>query len=311
MKKTYLVFWVLFLGAVLNGQAQKIVQGIVRDASTKEALPGVTVSLKGTENGTSTNMQGAFQLVIPHDTVNLRFSFIGFITVEKKIIFSEDTLLLPPVLLKEDCIIDLFYTKHLEISVLSGLKYTPLGGRIKAFYPYLINAKNSAGSLKMEFSYQAGNNNYQRNATLALDNIFLNCANDLSITADYQKIRLSEQKFSYTRYTVGAMYSGALVGKVMPVYLAFGWLNAVNDGIIDTNTGFEIGTTYFLPIHKIPRIEISGRVAWWQNYWQFRIGAETEVRRFTVGVNFNKLSQYAEVTTRVGFKIQRRLHKKN
>ncbi|GAB4043362.1 TonB-dependent receptor [Spirosoma litoris] len=47
-----------------------------------EALPGVSVLLKGTQRGTTTNSQGAFQLAVPEKSSVLVFSFVGYQTQE-------------------------------------------------------------------------------------------------------------------------------------------------------------------------------------------------------------------------------------
>jgi len=285
-------------------------------ASTKQAVPSVTVLLVGTKIGTSANIQGDYQLMIPHDTATLLFSFIGFKSLKNKIIVIQDTTMLPPAQLKEDCTLDYFYQKHVELSFLSGLRYTPLGGKVKAFYPYLIHARHSQGALRAEFSYQLGDNNFQRNATLAIDNAFIDCDNNVDVTTDYQSVRLGEQGFSYTRYIIGAAYTGKLISRVVPIYLAVGRLSYLNKEDSGVKTGIEAGANYPLPIYsnnshnKAIRFVLMGRVAWWQDYWQFQSGVETQIKKFSFKVNFNKLGQYAEVNTGVEFRIEPSYHAK-
>ncbi|MBQ7517230.1 MAG: TonB-dependent receptor [Bacteroidales bacterium] len=55
-----------------------VVSGVVKDAAG-EPLIGVGVVLKGTVNGTVTDIDGAFSLEVPSDAV-LTFSFIGFVS---------------------------------------------------------------------------------------------------------------------------------------------------------------------------------------------------------------------------------------
>lgn len=284
-------------------------------ASTKEEVPGVTVMLHGTNIGTTTNMQGNYQLVIPHDTATLLFLSVGFETLKKKITVSQDTLTLPSVQLRMSCHLDFFYQKRVELSFLSGLRYTPLGGEVKVFYPYLINARHSLGALRAEFSYQLGNNNFQRNATLALDNIFVDCDNNIDVTTDYQSVQFAEQEFAYARHTVGATYTGKAINRIMSVYLGIGRLTYSDKEKSGIKTGIEIGagypfTIYFNNSHtKVVRLVAMSRVGWWQNYWQFQSGVETEVKRFSFKINFNKLGQYAEINTGIGFRIERGYHK--
>jgi hypothetical protein len=315
MGKSYGIVWLLLL-VITAGHAQRIVRGVVQAASDKTGLPGVTVLIKGTETGASTDMQGNFQLVSSRDTITLVFSSVGFERLEKKVFVTRDTTTLLPVRLKEACTIDLLYHKYVEVMPLSGLRYTPLGGRIKAFYPFILKHWHKQGSLRTEFSYQSGSASYQRNATLALDNVFIDCDNNVDITTDYQSVQLSEQSFFYTRYTAGATYTGKLVSEAIPVYLAVGRLNYLAGDIAATRAGIEMGANYpffiYLNSSRTNSLQImtTGRIAWWQDYWQFQSGLETQFRRFSARVNFNKLGQYTEINTGIGFRIERRYRAK-
>jgi len=50
-----------------------------------ETLPGVTVSVKGTRNGTQTNIDGAFKLTVPDGGAVLVFSYIGYESKEIRV----------------------------------------------------------------------------------------------------------------------------------------------------------------------------------------------------------------------------------
>lgn len=58
-----------------------LVKGVVKDEKG-EAMPGVTVLIKGTTVGTSTNNKGEYQIMVSPEDV-LVFSFIGTTTVEE------------------------------------------------------------------------------------------------------------------------------------------------------------------------------------------------------------------------------------
>jgi len=65
--------------------AQTVISGKVTDVK-KVALPGASVYLKGTYNGTTTNAAGEFKLTIADkDTATLVVSYIGYDTFEQKI----------------------------------------------------------------------------------------------------------------------------------------------------------------------------------------------------------------------------------
>lgn len=80
------IAWVLML--VLTGQialAQSQVTGTVKDGSDGSLIPGVTVLVKGSGNGTQTGMDGRFTLngVSPESV--LVFSFVGMLTQEVQV----------------------------------------------------------------------------------------------------------------------------------------------------------------------------------------------------------------------------------
>jgi TonB-linked SusC/RagA family outer membrane protein len=68
----------LFLGfVVFNVQAQIQIKGTVKDAQ-QESIPGVSVSVRGTSVGTTTDANGKYELSVPEGGKTLTFSFIGF-----------------------------------------------------------------------------------------------------------------------------------------------------------------------------------------------------------------------------------------
>ncbi|MCA1761268.1 MAG: carboxypeptidase-like regulatory domain-containing protein, partial [Bacteroidales bacterium] len=62
-------------------QQQRTVTGVVTDQSG-QPLPGVTVVVTGTTQGTVTNSDGNFSLTIPDGAETLQFSFVGMRTQE-------------------------------------------------------------------------------------------------------------------------------------------------------------------------------------------------------------------------------------
>ncbi|PEN06708.1 hypothetical protein CRI93_08700 [Longimonas halophila] len=79
-----LLFGLLLLNAPAAAQDANV-QGIVLDG-TGESLPGVNITLMGTQRGTVSRADGSFSLYVPFDEIErprLRFSFIGFQAVEQ------------------------------------------------------------------------------------------------------------------------------------------------------------------------------------------------------------------------------------
>lgn len=73
---------VLFLVASVTAVAQQTVSGRVTTSVDGSPLPGVSVVVKGTTTGTSTDADGRFTLSVPGSDAVLVFSFIGYTTQE-------------------------------------------------------------------------------------------------------------------------------------------------------------------------------------------------------------------------------------
>ena len=86
MKKSLLMSLVLMFTFLTGVLAQtRTVSGRVTDQATGGGLPGVTVLLKGTTNGVSTNADGAFSLSVPASGGTLVFSSVGMTSQERAI----------------------------------------------------------------------------------------------------------------------------------------------------------------------------------------------------------------------------------
>lgn len=72
----FLLILVLAMPWQVSAQNQPV-KGIVRDAANQSAVPGVSVSVKGTPNGVTTDPDGKYTISAPADAV-LVFTFIGY-----------------------------------------------------------------------------------------------------------------------------------------------------------------------------------------------------------------------------------------
>ena len=83
MKKRNIQFLMLFLFSVIAGNvfAQQEVTGVVSD-NIGELLPGATVMVLGTDDGTVTDFDGNFTITVPDNNSVLVVSFIGMKTIE-------------------------------------------------------------------------------------------------------------------------------------------------------------------------------------------------------------------------------------
>jgi iron complex outermembrane receptor protein len=71
----------LFLGLQVGLAQEGNVTGVVTDASNGQTLPGVTILIKGTTTGTTTDMNGNYKISVNAGDV-LVFSYVGFVAQE-------------------------------------------------------------------------------------------------------------------------------------------------------------------------------------------------------------------------------------
>ncbi|MDR2805189.1 MAG: TonB-dependent receptor [Dysgonamonadaceae bacterium] len=84
MKKQIIAFFLcLFVAAALFAQNKQVVKGVVKDAGTQEPLIGVSVTLKGTTQGTVTDIDGKYQIELSSPQgATLHFSYISYLPAE-------------------------------------------------------------------------------------------------------------------------------------------------------------------------------------------------------------------------------------
>lgn len=83
MKHSFTFLFMLFMFWGLSSRAQNAtVKGKVTDAANGETLIGVSVTVKGTTNGTQTDVNGAFSINAPA-TATLVFTYVGYASQEK------------------------------------------------------------------------------------------------------------------------------------------------------------------------------------------------------------------------------------
>lgn len=91
--KKYIKIWLfIFVTGICTAQAQIEITGQVTDRKTKEAIPGVSVSVQGTTTGSTTDINGIYSISVPGGTNSLVFSFIGMKTKTLSIPANTTTL---------------------------------------------------------------------------------------------------------------------------------------------------------------------------------------------------------------------------
>ncbi|MBA6153224.1 SusC/RagA family TonB-linked outer membrane protein [Gelidibacter maritimus] len=81
-KKVLKLLFVFGILCTYGMQAQTTVKGVVVDAASSLGLPGVSVVVKGTSTGTTTDFDGNYSIDVPSGEGILQFSYVGFTTQE-------------------------------------------------------------------------------------------------------------------------------------------------------------------------------------------------------------------------------------
>jgi len=90
MRKFLLTTCVVLCTVLASAQEKVTLNGYVRDASNGEELLGVTVLIVEIANGVVSNNYGFYSITLAPGNYTVKYSFIGYKTIEKKITLDKD-----------------------------------------------------------------------------------------------------------------------------------------------------------------------------------------------------------------------------
>ncbi len=93
MRRLYFFLLVICMLTSVKSFGKATVSGYVRDAATGEALIAANVIIEELGTGTSTNEYGFYALSLDPGNYTLFFSYVGYATVSKKIVLSDEMVL--------------------------------------------------------------------------------------------------------------------------------------------------------------------------------------------------------------------------
>jgi TonB-linked SusC/RagA family outer membrane protein len=97
-----------------NGELQNTITGIIKDASTNEPLPGVSIIIEGTTTGTISDVNGKYSIKVDNPDAVFLFSFVGYVTEKIKVEGRTviDVLLVPDIKKLDEVIVVGYGTKQ-------------------------------------------------------------------------------------------------------------------------------------------------------------------------------------------------------
>ncbi|MBP4138622.1 TonB-dependent receptor [Flavobacterium geliluteum] len=90
MKKILLLLFAFFVANSIKAQEKFTINGTLKDAKTTETLFGANVYIVELKVGTNTNEYGFYSLTIPKGEYTLKISYLGFETLEEKILVTQN-----------------------------------------------------------------------------------------------------------------------------------------------------------------------------------------------------------------------------
>lgn len=158
MMRFSLLLGLLFLSNSMFGQKHTI-SGFVHEQGSMETMIGVNVYIPEKLVGTTSNSYGFYTLTLPaQDSIDVRWSFVGFKTCQKRISLKSnqkiDIILEPNSLLEEVVVSASSFEKESDKTQMSSIIITPM--EIKSI-PMLLGEKDVFKALQLMPGVQKGN----------------------------------------------------------------------------------------------------------------------------------------------------------
>ena len=175
MKKiTFFLF--LFVSVLTNAQKFTVSGKIVN--KNQEALTGATILVKETNQGTSSDSNGAFKLNLENGIYSVRISYVGFKTVEKNIRLNEDKVL-TIVLSADENVLDEVLVSAVRATADIPVTYSNLGKKELAkrnlgqdipmllnYLPSVISSSDAGAGVGYTYLNVRGSNSERINVTI-------------------------------------------------------------------------------------------------------------------------------------------------
>ncbi len=175
MKKAF-VFLFLFVSILTNAQTFTL-SGKVVDKEN-DPLPGASVLIKETKQGTSTDFNGLFQFKVSQGSYTLSISFIGFKTIEKTVVLSENTSV-EIILVSEENVLDEVLVKAVRANSNIPVTYSNLSKKEIAkrnlgqdipillnYLPSVISSSDAGAGVGYTYLNVRGSNGERINVTI-------------------------------------------------------------------------------------------------------------------------------------------------
>jgi len=290
--------FVVFFFLSLSAFGQMTVTGTVISSDDKQPLPGINIVVKGTTNGTATDLNGKYVITVNDPADTLIFTFIGYLWKEEPVKGRS----LVNVTMKLDCVRDWFDLQRIGLNLVSGVVNTPLGGQLEIAFPPFFLRK---GTFTSSLTYQTNlDDNTYLNADVKLLHFIFTCNFDMDAGWFYRKIA-----FGNDFDAVGNSFETNFNFHRLRFITGYSHLN-YTPGESGTSTNFDgalLGMSTWVG-GKL-RLEIFGKVAIYKDKQEIFGEIRRESRHLDVYVKYYKLDTFTELSFGVGTTFGYRLKK--
>jgi hypothetical protein len=291
-----LTLLLILIATATTSWSQVVITGTVLSKDDKSPIPGVAVIEKGTENGTSTKMDGTFSIDVSNPNSTLVFSFVGMRTQEFALKGQRKIL----VITKWDCHKDFFDSQQLDIYASSGLINTPIGGKIEIASPWVFG-----GIIKGAYNYQTNaSRNELQNGQVELAHYISNCDFDIDFRWSHRKFLLDAKLNS-----IANSFETDVNFRNIKLIAGYTNLNFNKEDAMDRNKSSGVllgfGTYFNIPLHPTA----VAKVSLYKDKIEYQASVQGGYKRFLCFVNFYKLNSFHEISlgigTGLGYKLKR------
>lgn len=280
---------IFFSFSISLSYSQIEISGIVLDGEIP--LPGANIIEKGTRNGTSTDINGKFELIVSDKNATLEVSAIGYIQQEIKLKGRKEI----QIDIKEDCVRDWFDKQHIGLYLNSGVVNNPIGGQFIFSLPAIIGEP----TLKTEFGYQTNlKENRVFDANLGAYHVFANCDFDADIIASYKNLDFNNE-IDLSSYS---METNLNFNKVTTI---FGVKTLDFDSASRTGPTLGLGTWLGKPF----LLSVSAKTSIFKNLSEYQAEIEKGYGRFRYFMRYYKIRDFNEVSLGIGIELVYRTKK--
>lgn len=283
-----LIRLLLFVIPITQCLSQTTVKGkVIERYKPHEPLPGVIIKERGTNNGTTSDINGNFQIdVADTDTSTLIFSFVGFDTKEIKIKgrdYMEVRL--------GGCIKDFFDSRRVIVFASSGFINTPTGGQLAVASPW-----TKIGVIRPNFQYQTDAEDKEYiNAGLEFRHVFVSCQYDLDLEFGVRDLTQTDSN--------ARLYSFESINNFDEFLIVAGYgtrsLTINSDDITRSSHGPVLGVGRYIgkPFHG----KMIARVTILDEDLEYRGIFQIQHRRFFGYLQYYKLGSFNELSLGLGY----------